>query len=73
MLILALDRQRHRCSKVDENCRLPDKCGLHEQVLVEDDNNAISHVLEIIEAARRSQDTGMRIRLKSKFPWPMVK
>jgi predicted dehydrogenase len=31
------------------------------------------HVLEIIEAARRSQDTGMRIKLKSKFPWPIVK
>jgi len=31
------------------------------------------HVLEIIEAARKSQETGMRIRLQSKFPWPMVK
>ena len=31
------------------------------------------HVLEIIEAARKSQDTGMRIKLKSKFPWPIVK
>ncbi len=30
------------------------------------------HVLEIIEAARRSQATGMRIKLQSKFPWPMV-
>lgn len=30
------------------------------------------HVLEIIEAARKSQETGMRIRLQSKFPWPMV-
>lgn len=30
------------------------------------------HVLEIIEAARRSQDTGMRVKLQSKFPWPMV-
>ena len=30
------------------------------------------HVLEIIEAARKSQATGMRIKLKSKFPWPMV-
>ena len=30
------------------------------------------HVLEIIEAARKSQDTGMRIKLTSKFPWPMV-
>jgi predicted dehydrogenase len=31
------------------------------------------HVLEIIEAARKSQETGMRIKLKSKFPWPIVK
>ena len=31
------------------------------------------HVLEVIEAARKSQETGMRIKLKSKFPWPMVK
>lgn len=30
------------------------------------------HVLEIIEAARKSQETGMRIQLKSKFPWPVV-
>jgi len=30
------------------------------------------HVLEIIEAARKSQETGTRIKLKSKFPWPMV-
>lgn len=30
------------------------------------------HVLEIIEAARKSQETGRRISLKSKFPWPMV-
>jgi predicted dehydrogenase len=30
------------------------------------------HVLEIIEAARKSQETGARIRLKSKFKWPMV-
>ncbi|MBL0356421.1 MAG: Gfo/Idh/MocA family oxidoreductase [Chitinophagaceae bacterium] len=30
------------------------------------------HVLEIIEAARRSQETGTRIKLQSKFPWPMV-
>ncbi len=30
------------------------------------------HVLEIIEAARKSQETGKRIKLKSKFPWPMV-
>lgn len=31
------------------------------------------HVLEIIEAARKSQATGQRIQLVSKFPWPMVK
>jgi predicted dehydrogenase len=31
------------------------------------------HVLEIIEAARKSQATGMRIKLKSKFPYPIVK
>jgi predicted dehydrogenase len=31
------------------------------------------HVLEIIEAARKSQQTGSRIKLKSKFPWPIVK
>jgi predicted dehydrogenase len=30
------------------------------------------HVLEVIEAARKSQETGRRIQLKSKFPWPMV-
>jgi predicted dehydrogenase len=30
------------------------------------------HVLEIIEAARKSSDTGMKIKLKSTFPWPMV-
>ena len=30
------------------------------------------HVLEIIEAARKSQETGMRIKLHSRFPWPMV-
>lgn len=30
------------------------------------------HVLEIIEAARKSQETGMRIKLESKFPWPIV-
>ena len=30
------------------------------------------HVLEIIEAARKSSATGMRIKLKSHFPWPMV-
>lgn len=31
------------------------------------------HVLEVIEAARKSQETGKRIKLKSKFPWPVVK
>ena len=31
------------------------------------------HALEIIEAARKSQATGQRIQLVSKFPWPMVK
>ena len=31
------------------------------------------HVLEIIEAARRSSATGMKVKLKSKFPWPIVK
>jgi predicted dehydrogenase len=30
------------------------------------------HVLEIIEAARKSSATGMKIKLKSKFKWPMV-
>jgi predicted dehydrogenase len=31
------------------------------------------HVLEIIEAARKSQETGRRITIKSKFPFPVVK
>lgn len=31
------------------------------------------HVLEIIEAARKSQAAGKRIKLKSTFPWPVVK
>ncbi len=31
------------------------------------------HVLEIIEAARKSSATGMKVKLKSKFPWPIVK
>lgn len=31
------------------------------------------HVLEIIEAARKSSATGMKIKLRSKFPWPIVK
>jgi predicted dehydrogenase len=30
------------------------------------------HVLEIIEAARKSSATGMKVKLKSSFPWPMV-
>lgn len=30
------------------------------------------HVLEIIEAARKSSDTGMKIKLSSTFKWPMV-
>lgn len=30
------------------------------------------HVLEIIEGARKSSATGMKINLESKFPWPMV-
>lgn len=30
------------------------------------------HVLEIIEAARKSSATGMKIKLKSNFPWPML-
>ena len=30
------------------------------------------HVLEIIEAARKSQETGKRISLESKFKWPIV-
>ena len=30
------------------------------------------HVLEIIEAARKSSATGTKIKLKSKFKWPMV-
>jgi predicted dehydrogenase len=30
------------------------------------------HVLEIIEAARRSSAEGIKIKLQSKFPWPMV-
>jgi len=31
------------------------------------------HVLEIIEAARKSSATGMKVKLKSAFPWPIVK
>jgi predicted dehydrogenase len=30
------------------------------------------HVLEIIEAARKSSDTGMKVTLISKFPWPII-
>lgn len=30
------------------------------------------HVLEIIEAARKSQETGRRISMKSSFKWPML-
>lgn len=30
------------------------------------------HVLEIIEAARKSSATGIKIKLESKFKWPMV-
>lgn len=30
------------------------------------------HVLEIIEAARKSSSTGMRVALKSSFKWPMA-
>lgn len=30
------------------------------------------HVLEIMEAARKSQETGQRIQLRSSFPWPVV-
>ncbi|MEO7802096.1 MAG: Gfo/Idh/MocA family oxidoreductase [Ginsengibacter sp.] len=30
------------------------------------------HVLEIIEAARKSSERGTRIKLQSKFPWPIV-
>ena len=34
---------------------------------------ATRRIFEIIEAARKSQDTGTRIQLKSTFPWPVVK
>jgi Predicted dehydrogenases and related proteins len=30
------------------------------------------HVLEIIEAAKKSSATGMKVKLKSEFKWPMV-
>jgi predicted dehydrogenase len=42
--------------------------GTHPRINVE---HAL-HVLEIIEAARKSSATGMKIKLESKFPWPMV-
>jgi predicted dehydrogenase len=31
------------------------------------------HVLEIIEAARKSSATGMKVKLKSSFPFPVIK
>lgn len=31
------------------------------------------HVLELIEAARKSSATGQRVKLQSRFEWPMVK
>ena len=30
------------------------------------------HVLEIIEAARKSSQDGIKVKLTSKFPWPMI-
>lgn len=30
------------------------------------------HVLEIIEAARKSSASGTKIKLQSKFKWPMI-
>ncbi len=30
------------------------------------------HVLEIIEGARKSSATGVKVKLESKFPWPLV-
>ena len=30
------------------------------------------HVLEVIQAARESQDTGRRVPLRSTFRWPVV-
>jgi predicted dehydrogenase len=30
------------------------------------------HVLEIIEAARKSSQEGIKVKLTSKFPWPMI-
>jgi predicted dehydrogenase len=31
------------------------------------------HVLEIIQAARQSQETGRRVPLRSRFKWPVVR
>ena len=31
------------------------------------------HVLEVIEATRKSQETGTKVKLQSKFKWPIVK
>ena len=31
------------------------------------------HVLEIIEAAHKSNETGKKIKLKSNFPFPVIK
>jgi hypothetical protein len=30
------------------------------------------HVLEIIEAARKSSKEGIKVKLESAFPWPMI-
>jgi predicted dehydrogenase len=30
------------------------------------------HVLEIIEASRKSSKQGIKVKLSSSFPWPMV-
>ena len=30
------------------------------------------HVLEVMQAARESQDTGRRVALRSTFKWPVV-
>lgn len=45
--------------------------------MVRDSNPRINvehalHVLEVIEAARKSSETGKKIRMESKFTWPMV-
>lgn len=31
------------------------------------------HVLEIIEAAKKSSELGVKVKLNSRFPWPMIK